>query len=1336
MRLTMLSALRALWALYAALALSALLQPACGQTDDAAGGSNAQISPDGGADGSGNSPGSGGDGVGSCSGGSPGGAGCPCATGACDAGLFCDPATSLCRAASTCASLSCGDHQLCSGGGDGTDATCDAACEPGYNYAQATGSCVSRCDDENDPLPGQCAAAHETCEPGVAGADAHCGGCIAGYIPVGESCVENVTGECTDDHDCKAGQVCGHHKSNPNNTLCADWTCLNDDGSPDEGFAFDAGANECVACFGTCGAGTSGYYSLTAADSHACICATLDGFFYTEANNGGAFPCDADNDGWLRLSARSSMESSDPAISANARCHLRTVDRFVLENDYGQQLPVLLCAQGPEAGVDACESSDPTSLALYETDRNDDDALLQSATATDVPPYGEGGRRPHAWELNGLTRMCASETADYNDDAMPDVGQWHAMPSIGANKLDPTLLQFTYFAEIHEGRYQPGAAGGPGSYLIRERRRCDDADLSLRYAAGHGDYWRSCPRVRPQFDPASFVPGMEFAEWSPPCMDDTAACQLDFPAATAQFTPPVPNDPPTSPMLDLCTLTPEQWDWSTLPWAGMGHAGHFLCASVVSTLATDPVNPAELTVEQVEGRFSHNRCVFSEDSDVAGSAGEVSTPATCGGESSPVEPGVQLLLREFEPAVGAEGLATYAADYEGGCLDEFWTWGGSCQGTSNAPPTGAGYADTINYGLLICCGEPSVLGGPNTCKYNCLEDGQACEEDVGIGQCQGGQKQCTSGTALPAEYACVHAEPQQEAAEFDDLDSNCDGFDGDLASALFVTCAGNDSHEGTLWFPVKSVGRALQLAAASGQPRTIFVATEATGKAAGPAEPCTYQEQGWSIPAGRTVTIRGGWANGWDGVSLGVWQKPDPAKPAPSAIVFSTPLPVTVAKDATLTLYDLTVAGGDYEKGKSYAGDLAKSRSAYGMVVDQGHAELVRVTLTAGKGADYAGEACGTQKKGADGVDGSKGKSGCEYYQSQPSACGPDASCSKSGFFGGGYGVDGALPGSQGGQGGDSACDANTGHTGNPGSGQQLGFNTQGIPNTLPASYAIYGPTPMSGCTIVGQRVPWFFSQLFTLKDLAAGGEGSGACDCGVSGCGDNTPAQTQVGDNGPPGDNAGDGCHGDKQGQVSGAYFVPIDGTAGGQGGDGYGGGGGGGGGGGQCGCNSCGGGGGGGGSGGQGGFGGCGGLSGGASIGVVVNGKGSLTLTESTVIAGAGGTGQAAALGGDGGAPGVGGGSGTKGSSYGGANSQDDARNGGKGGDGGKGGKGGAGGGGAGGPSIGVWLHGGGGTCATYDKALKLTACDAASTIAAGKAGKGAGTSNDGFAKAWLAN
>jgi hypothetical protein len=100
-------------------------------------------------------------------------------------------------------------------------------------------------------------------------------------------------------------------------------------------------------------------------------------------------------------------------------------------------------------------------------------------------------------------------------------------------------------------------------------------------------------------------------------------------------------------------------------------------------------------------------------------------------------------------------------------------------------------------------GDPSAQNNPG--------------DDGGIG---GG------GTVPEAAAGCVpKSTPDVPDDNFED--SNCDGIDGDVAAAIFVSPKGDDSAPGSITHPVKTLGKGVSLAAAAGKYVLVANATYA-----------------------------------------------------------------------------------------------------------------------------------------------------------------------------------------------------------------------------------------------------------------------------------------------------------------------------------------------------------------------------------------------------------------------------------------------------------------------------------------------------------------------------
>ncbi len=272
---------------------------------------------------------------------------------------------------------------------------------------------------------------------------------------------------------------------------------------------------ECVPCGIRCdGIGEDGLYETTTVDDK-CICKTQDGYFLAEA---GLMPirCDKDQDGWVNAEAIASIESIDPAYQANARCNLRTIDRIVLEPEWAPE--------GEGKVIYLKDLSIPhrggmlETLPLYEVVTRDVPQLL--ANDEKIKPYGEGIFE--AAELNGFTKACVDDVADYNGNDVADLDEWDQYdrpPAIWENLPELAVYaRFGYFMELHWGWYERPAEGETyGAYHIREKSRLgeDGRGVPIKYEGIQGSYWKRCMRqtdVLSQTGPNAL--GMDFARYN------------------------------------------------------------------------------------------------------------------------------------------------------------------------------------------------------------------------------------------------------------------------------------------------------------------------------------------------------------------------------------------------------------------------------------------------------------------------------------------------------------------------------------------------------------------------------------------------------------------------------------------------------------------------------------------------------------------------------------------------------------------------------------------------------------------------------------------------------
>jgi hypothetical protein len=482
----------------------------------------------------------------------------------------------------------------------------------------------------------------------------------------------------------------------------------------------------------------------------------------------------------------------------------------------------------------------------------------------------------------------------------------------------------------------------------------------------------------------------------------------------------------------------------------------------------------------------------------------------------------------------------------------------------------------------------------------------------------------------------------------DDLDSNCDGVDGEVNNAIFVSKEGRDNNPGTLDLPLQTVQAGITKAAADNK-RDVYVATG------------VYSE---SISLGEGVGVFGGYSPDFD---------------VHDVLLYETALigpPPTAQKPGTVNATNLgasnalrdTVLDGFTVFGVNAANTVGLSSYA---VYLNGCGPKLRVSknrIFAGPGGSGQAGARGTN--GATGINGTAGAAAknltanCAVANESSGGAGGARSCGAT-DVGGGAGGRAGCPVFE-----VSPVGTSKGANGKGASGGAGG--SFGWPLFLCAVLDDLGVFPMCyGETVYYDCGTCYLPQ--DQKPFSAGGGSNGASgSAGAAGVGVIAGAGSVVSGLwvGSAGGAGGTGTHGSGGGGGGAGGGVEVEGTS----------------------CASAsnddvGGSGGGGGSGGCGATGGAGGSSGGGSFGIFITGLTGLpTLTGNTIQGGRGGAGGSGGPGGVGGAAGQGAAGGNPGDAAGNQNVQC-AEGGGAGGNGGEGGHGGGGGGGAGGPSYGVF-------------------------------------------------
>jgi hypothetical protein len=299
-------------------------------------------------------------------------------------------------------------------------------------------------------------------------------------------------------------------------------------------------------------------------------------------------------------------------------------------------------------------------------------------------------------------------------------------------------------------------------------------------------------------------------------------------------------------------------------------------------------------------------------------------------------------------------------------------------------------------GLLLL----NLIGSTVACPPVSGATGSANGSGACTYACAAGFADLNGDLNTPASDGCEYACTIQGTDDLPDdayVDRNCDGIDGTVLDAVFVSTLGSDANPGTSALPVRTMAYGLALAASQGL--DVYVAAGAYTEAA-------------TIDLPNGVSIYGGFgAVDWQSRSSGNL----------TSIAVTAPIAVRATNVSAPTVLDhLEIEGGD-------------GPSAYGIFATSSDGLTVRrSTIVAGRGG---GGADGLSPGGvaASGGGGGSGEPGCEDSGGFCSGCGRPT-----GGIGGG-----SACGRGGGAGGRPGHEDSFGDTGGQGAG-----GTPGGPGT------------------------------------------------------------------------------------------------------------------------------------------------------------------------------------------------------------------------------------------------------------------------------------------------
>ncbi|HNU69014.1 MAG TPA: MopE-related protein [Myxococcota bacterium] len=438
-----------------------------------------------------------------------------------------------------------------------------------------------------------------------------------------------------------------------------------------------------------------------------------------------------------------------------------------------------------------------------------------------------------------------------------------------------------------------------------------------------------------------------------------------------------------------------------------------------------------------------------------------------------------------------DGQAFLCDPYEGSQDEVCNGLDDNCNGTTdeNWPDKGAacdgGDTDVCANGTWGCAEDGMGL----TCEGDIASDVELCNgvdddcdgktdepEDLGtiecgLGACHRVLPACTSGVPTECDPMLGAVSPDIPDIDMDDV--NCDGVDGDAASAVFVDIvSGVTGNDGSRQAPVPSIQEGIDIAASRGLSQVLV-------------SQGVYNE---SIVLHDGVGVFGRYDSSRN------WER------APSKVsqIRGGTLAVTADGIASPTILQGLVITSESASAPGSSSIAVAARNGSGLSIQA-------CTVQAGAGAPGAAGAAGNA--GQAGSNGSSGSAGCEYvcvFQIGDENC--FDMCGQCERPLGGAGGAGAA-GANGGKGGDGGPYATAGGAGGSGLGNGAGTGGSGGPMTQNGSRGHDGLDGVSGSNGIGGGASGVFSAGgYAAADGSPGTDGTdgGGGGGGGAGGGDN----------------------------------------------------------------------------------------------------------------------------------------------------------------------------------------------------------------------------------------